>query len=186
MYFNFYASCVRARVCVKHGKVTHILSWATASVFGTYCILNFIMTSYVLYRCACYICILLYTNLCTNSPLVHQFPTCAPIPNLCTNSPLPHQPETQQQQTDRFEQIWHYTYAVGFRSSGSSLRIFWEKPRHLEAYTVFTSFLLLFMVLVMQHYIILAFDINWCTSWSIINTHILQTRFTYLIYYVYI
>jgi hypothetical protein len=40
----------------------------------------------------------------------------------------PHQPETQQQQ---------HTYAVGFRSSGCSLRMVGEKPKHVRAYDVF-------------------------------------------------
>jgi hypothetical protein len=35
--------------------------------------------------------------------------------------------------THRLEQNWHFTYAVDFRSSGFSLKMVCEKPKHVGA-----------------------------------------------------
>jgi hypothetical protein len=51
---------------------------------------------------------------------------------LVWNSPPAGNPTT----TQRLEQNWHYTYAVGFRSSGCSLRMVCEKPKHVRVYIV--------------------------------------------------
>ena len=44
--------------------------------------------------------------------------------------------------TSRKPHNWHYTYAVGFRSSGCPLRMVCEKPKHVWAYIVLIWFLI--------------------------------------------
>ena len=44
--------------------------------------------------------------------------------------------------THRLEQNWHYTYAVGFRSSGCQLRMVCEKPKHVRIYIALIWFLI--------------------------------------------
>jgi hypothetical protein len=41
-----------------------------------------------------------------------------------------------------------------------------EKLKHNGAYILHIRFLIFLMVLTVQQYIILAFHVNWCTSWE--------------------